>query len=504
MHHSFKIGTNMTRGIFLTFAIAGGSCLFGATPNQITTAFGPIGVAATSSELLFTQPFCDGSVSRGVYKVDPATGNNSLLALIPNPTGLCVENYIAISPGYPGFPAGNAYVTSDATIYQVTPTGVRTALTVTGSTLTSSEGHSGIAFNTATGQLLFTSTGGVWTINSSHVATSLAGGICPDCFIESPTTDASGNIFITLEDDTAPALGGAGPNSGIYRVAGGLLVETVSMGNKAAPEAIHFVLPVQCGLTIKGTTYGGFLSVYSPTIVAQLQPAGSLIDGYLLSDIGAQAGNAIVGFEYSPGPLTTFGFSTPQTLNTFGDDMEVMTPGTPPTFTSFGNVPNQLEGFNTVACGPATGCPATKGFWHKPGNWTNASVVVGGITYDGATHSMTIGGVTYTQTQLLLFLPTGQPPAGGNGFIIGGSQLIAAVLNIAAGAQYSSSVTDAISSFDTDVMGIHMISGGAIIGPPSNPLNSQLVNLGGVLDNYNSAVGLGCSEGSGLNTGSGK
>ncbi len=504
MHRLFKIDTNMKRRIFLTFAMAGSSCLFAATPILITNqASGSIGVAATSSELLFTQPFCAGTVTRGVYKVDPSTGNASLLALIPD-TGLCVENYIAISPGYPGFPAGNAYVTSDATIYQVTPTGVRTVLTVTGSALASNGGHSGIAFNAATGQLIFSSTGGVWTINSAHVATKLATGIpgCTECFIESPTTDASGAIFVTVEDDSAD--GGAGAFSGIYKVAAGSHVETENMGNKAAPEAIHFIPAVQCGLTIQGTTYGGFLSVFSPGVVAMDQPASSLIDGYLLNDIGAQAGNAIVGFEFAQGPLTTFGFATAQTLNTFGDDMEVMTMNSPPTFTSFGNVASQLEGFNTVACGPATGCPATKGFWHKASNWPNASVVVGGITYDQATKSMIIGGVTYTQADLLNFLPTGQPPAGGNGYIIGGSQLIAAVLNIAAGAQYTSSVVNSISSFNSLLTGINMISGGAIIGTPSDPLNSQLVNLGGIFDNYNSAVGLGCSEGSGLNTGSGK
>jgi hypothetical protein len=178
--------------------------------------------------------------------------------------------------------------------------------------------------------------------------------------------------------------------------------------------------------------------------------------------------------------------------------------GATPAYTDFGDVANQLEGFNIVKCGPATGCPATKGFWHKPENWTNASVTVGGITYDGATQSMTIGGVTYSQADLLNFLPKGQPPAGGNGYIIGGSQLIAAVLNIAAGAQYTQPVIDAISTMNSLLTGINMISGGSIIGTPPDPLNSQLISLGGTLDNYNSDVGLNCNEGAGLNTGSGK
>jgi hypothetical protein len=118
---------------------------------------------------------------------------------------------------------------------------------------------------------------------------------------------------------------------------------------------------------------------------------------------------------------------------------------------------------------------------------------------------MTIGGVIYGQNDLLTFLPTGQPPKGGNGYIIGGSQLIAAVLNIAAGAQYSPSVIAAISTMNSLLTGINMIMpDGSIKSTPSDPLNSQLISLGDTLDNYNSAVGLNCSEGAGLNTGSGK
>jgi hypothetical protein len=492
--------------MLLFCCVIGSTSLFAATPNLLTTNdSGPIGVAATPSRLLFTEPFCTpGPVDRGVYSVNPTTGAITELAHIPGDG--CVENYIAISPGNPGFPNGNAYVTSNSTIYEVTPTGTVSVLAVTGSPLTAIDGHSGIGFNSVTGQLLFSSSGGVWTINSFHVATKLANGFCTACHIESPTADASGTIFVTVEDDSSA--GGLGPFSGIYKIAGRALISVAAAGGKAAPEAIQFVPPVQCGLTIQGKTYGGFLSVFSTNTVGLLRPTSSQIDGYLLGDIGAQAGKFIVSLEYGSGPLPVADGTT-RVLDTFPDakpsDVLVMSlASATPTFADFGDVHNQLEGFNIVVCGPARGCPATKGFWHKPENWTNASVTVGGITYDGATHSMTIGGVTYSQADLLLFLPTGQPPKGGNGYIIGGSQLIAAVLNIAAGAQYSPSVIAAISTMNSLLTGIHMISGGTIIGTPSDPLNSQLISLGGTLDNYNSAVGLNCSEGAGLSTGSGK
>jgi hypothetical protein len=50
----------------------------------------------------------------------------------------------------------------------------------------------------------------------------------------------------------------------------------------------------------------------------------------------------------------------------------------------------------------ATGCPATQGFWHKADRWPSFNKAIDGVIYNGATNkSMTIGGITYTQGQLL-------------------------------------------------------------------------------------------------------
>jgi hypothetical protein len=139
------------------------------------------------------------------------------------------------------------------------------------------------------------------------------------------------------------------------------------------------------------------------------------------------------------------------------------------------------------------GCPATKGFWHDPSlhPWPSTSITVGGVSYDGTTHSMTIGGTTYTQAQLLTIMPTGGNAGVGNGFVIGGSQLVAAVLNIANGAAHSGTVDAAIAQMNT------LLTGQNLLGPtPSNPLNNQLKTLGGILDAYNSsASSLNCPEG---------
>jgi hypothetical protein len=151
-----------------------------------------------------------------------------------------------------------------------------------------------------------------------------------------------------------------------------------------------------------------------------------------------------------------------------------------------------LDDIANVIVPQANGCPATKGFWHNH-SWPAGSATVGGVVYGGApNHTMTIGGITYSQADLLSFLPTGsRSQAGGNGFRIGGSQLIAAILNIANGSPDTASLDATISAMNTELTG-HDLRG----AKPSNPLNADLVNFGPTLDAYNGSAGsLGCTEG---------
>src|SRR3954453_7581693 len=180
------------RGAMLTTMVAG--VLSAATPNQITTAMGPVGVAATQSQLLFTQPFCTTDaagtmpVQHGVYSVNTTTGAATIYAALPpapaTGAGFCVENYIAIAQAgnMGGFPAGTAYVTQGPTIFVVPPGGgSATPLTVT-PPVTATQGHSGIQFDTSgafQGRLIFTSSEGVWAITSAGVSTKLANGVAP-------------------------------------------------------------------------------------------------------------------------------------------------------------------------------------------------------------------------------------------------------------------------------------------------------------------------------------
>src|SRR6266436_1111919 len=75
------------------------SALIAATPVTITSnQHGIVGVAASTSQLLFTQPFCQATgITRGVYSVNTTTGVPSLYSVIPEAPGECTENYIALA-----------------------------------------------------------------------------------------------------------------------------------------------------------------------------------------------------------------------------------------------------------------------------------------------------------------------------------------------------------------------------------------------------------------------
>jgi hypothetical protein len=407
-----------------------------------------------------------------------------------------------------GFTAGAAYVTQGANIYVVPPGGgSSTLLTISGTPLAATQGHSGIQFDTqgAFGyNLIFTSSEGVWTVTSAGVATKIALGVSPGnpVYIESPSVAPTGVLYVTVEDDTFPA--GVGPLSGLYSLGGGVLTVVAGGGTGGnpgtqSPESINFVPTPTCSLSIKGVPYGGFLSVFSQGTVGLLQPPTSSIDGFLFSAINANAGKAIETFEYA----STSGYAT-------GPDMKVYDP-VAGTFATFADVPNQLEGFNLVTCHvpppppPPTGCPATQGFWHKGANWPAVNASFGGIVYNGGTDfSMVIGGKTYTQTELLQVMPSGGLHSGNYANSL--SQLIAAVLNIAAGAQHTIGAFNAIASDNGWLNGVQIFCGASLntlCSVPATVVSGVEANLT-ALDNYNSALGLRCSEGAGLTIGSGK
>ncbi len=80
------------------------------------------------------------------------------------------------------------------------------------------------------------------------------------------------------------------------------------------------------------------------------------------------------------------------------------------------------------------------------------------------------------------------------------------MLNLTAGAQHAG-IDATITAINTDLTGITFVSGAGtalnpyVLAPISAGLQATLAGLESTLDNYNSAVGLGCTEATGLNLG---
>jgi hypothetical protein len=106
---------------------------------------------------------------------------------------------------------------------------------------------------------------------------------------------------------------------------------------------------------------------------------------------------------------------------------------------------------------------------------------------------LTLGGVAYTPAQIEDILDT---PVKGNATLILYHQLIAALANVAAGAQVTPQAATAIAQSLALLTQFHITA--TTEYDPASVIGQQMIALADILDNYNSAVGLNCSEGSGL------
>jgi hypothetical protein len=258
------------------------------------------------------------------------------------------------------------------------------------------------------------------------------------------------------------------------------------------------VTPQVC--TLSGTNFSYFVSGYAAgaQIFNSASTSGALL-GYSQAQIAVLSGQALIPFEGGPtiaGHIVSFNpltnaftpFSTPTPIPA----------AAPPAY--------QLEGASLVACAPATGCPATQGFWKHhafPASmFTNGTVV--------------IAGVSYTASQLVSILNT--PPAGGDAALILMHQLIAALANEAAGAQNVGVIEDGVNvnlaiaealsllQFGLPQPGFPGTNPTGVVFPinfnsstgnfvqASTTLGGYLTTLANILDSYNSAVGLNCQE----------
>jgi hypothetical protein len=134
----------------------------------------------------------------------------------------------------------------------------------------------------------------------------------------------------------------------------------------------------------------------------------------------------------------------------------------------------------TIACaGTGTGCPATFGFWKH--HVFPAAVLTSGLT---------IGGVHYSASDLKTILNN---PGNGNAITILGPQLVAALLNKAAGAVDNPTADAAIATADAllSANSLNLLTSDV---DPSSVLGQALIAQATILDGYNSGNFHTCQE----------
>jgi hypothetical protein len=151
-----------------------------------------------------------------------------------------------------------------------------------------------------------------------------------------------------------------------------------------------------------------------------------------------------------------------------------------------GGILSQSWSASITATAAATGCPATPGFWKNESKHPFPSAL---------TFPVTIGGIAYSSSDFYTILGNS---GGGNAVQILGFQLVAAILNIAAGGQTNAATLAAISQANTDLAGINLITD---FVAPSSTLGQDMITQAGVLANYNSGFFGTCVDGTGLKLG---
>lgn len=341
-----------------------------------------------------------------------------------------------------------------------------------------------ISLYNAAGMLLAHYTGPALMVLQASTVAPLSYAACPACIFV--TAMPSGNI-----DNPTPSGNGEILTVSPGALSGSAAVHFATTTDIPEPESIQFVTANSLLCTVGGFDF--FASGYATDSQLNAVSTSGAILGWTPAQLSPFVGHYLVQNEELTGPVhgAIYVDAGLGTQSLFSDST-----------TATNAVGYQLEDTAIVQCAtPATGCPATQGFWHKGANWPDVSTIVDGVTFNGATdHSMVIGGITYTQDQLLALMPSGSLHTGG--YVNALSQFIAAVLNLAAGAQHTATIDTTIFAINMDLAGIPFVIGTSPVqlAPISANLKATLASFETALDNYNSAVGLGCSEGSGLTT----
>jgi len=467
------MNTLRMKSIFVAASIAAVTvCAAGTPPTVITALPGPVGLSATTTNVLYTHPFCE--TVAGTRKISTLGGGD--FAVLPdqfagpNQNLTCAENYLATSPGLGGFPAGVTYVF--AVVNQGTASEARVILREPGGTVFATlpagfapVNHAYVSFDTVGSfgfALLVTGQSGIIGYNSAggiafSYTASLPGAYALEGASVMPLNyvGCPGCLFVTVSNP--------GTNGAILVAAPG--ASTLSVWTTDAPsepESIQFVPFQACSFNVNNVGYSYFVSGYN-ALSPGTSPASAIL-AYTPAQLAPFAGQLLVPDEFT-GIIWAYSGPTTRTV--------------------FSNTGYQLEGAQIVQCSPGTGCPATQGYWKF--HTFPASMFVGG--------NFTLGTFSYTATDLVNILET--PPKQGNAILILAHQLIAAIANVDAGAQVTPAAATAIAQAELLFINNPTLSFASYLSS-SSTLGSQMTTLSNTLDDYNSAVGLNCSEGSGL------
>jgi hypothetical protein len=159
-------------------------------PASIYPEPAPIGISATESAVLFSQPYCDGpqnglaNLPRGVYALNvssPSTTN----PLVPlPPSSSCTENYFTNSLGLANFPAATLYIAGlqngSPVIFSAPATGGSPSVFASLPVATASTPHAALTFDS------------VGTFGFNLIATG-QGGVTPATF--QPVVLHVGNLY---------------------------------------------------------------------------------------------------------------------------------------------------------------------------------------------------------------------------------------------------------------------------------------------------------------------
>ncbi|RME00509.1 MAG: hypothetical protein D6812_09660, partial [Deltaproteobacteria bacterium] len=244
-----RMGLLLGAGIFvmLPTAMAWGGF------SDFTPLEKPIGVAAFEDKLLVTT-YCP----QQIYLVHPNGEKEIFAPDFPDPGG-CIENYIAVSPGFGGFTKNEVFVTAARKIYRISPDGSEVTLFAEISSNVSS--HTSLTFDTVgffdNDMIVVAPTGDVWRVDAQGETTFLAhlsGGTVENPAIAPPEFGPVAGSVIVASENTGKVFA-IDPDGTTVVIASGI----------PGAEGANFVPRQICNFSEEGGAYFG--AIYPEKIV---------------------------------------------------------------------------------------------------------------------------------------------------------------------------------------------------------------------------------------------